>query len=264
MKSFKLTMSLAIMAILSGSAFAAGPHDSVSCLGCHSAHFAIDDKIFAVKNTKMMNPRTKESFDGLVAKNCLGCHELVQFGGAGIRPVHMHTTHPIGMVPNPKIASVPKNMLKDGKLDCVSCHEPHPSNTNFMYLRVDIGKDGSNVQKLCAACHSSKADFKSVGIKKVEDIKIFSAMNQDLGAGYFSRDEVNIENKTPSYIIPLGKLGDNDIMPNYQNQPDWVYAPTVDPLKEFKKPEYKKARNAAAKKAKAKAKAAKKTNTKTK
>ena len=240
MKSFKLAMSVAIVGLLSSTANAAGPHDSVTCLGCHSAHFAIDDKIFAVKNTRMMNPRTKESFDGLIAENCLGCHELTQFGGAGIRPVHMHTTHPIGMKPNPKIASVPQNMLKDGKLDCVSCHEPHPSNKNFMYLRVDTGKDGENIQKLCAACHSAKADFTSVGIKKVSDIKIFSSMNQDLGAGFFDRDKVNIENPTPSYIMPLGAIGDNDIMPNYQNQPDWVYAPTVDPLAEFKN--YKKAK----------------------
>ena len=234
MKSLKLAISVALVTMLSNSAFAAGPHDSVTCLGCHSTHFAVDDKIFAVKNTVMKNPLTKENFDGLIAKNCLGCHELTQFGGAGIRPVHMHTTHPIGMVPNPKIASVPQSMLKDGRLDCVSCHEAHPSNKNFMYLRVDTGKEGENIQKLCAACHSAKADLTSVGVKKVSDIKIFSAMDQEKGSGFFSRDNVRIENKTKSYVKPLGPIGDNDIMPNYQNQPDWVYSPTINPLDDFK------------------------------
>lgn len=222
---------------------AAGPHDGITCLGCHSTHFAVDDKIFAVKNTKMKNPLTRESFDKLTAKNCLGCHELVEYGGAGIKPVHMHTTHPIGMIPNPKIASVPKNLLKNGMLDCISCHEAHPSNKSFMYLRVDTGKKGANIQKLCAACHSSKADLASMGIKSVNDIKIFSAMDQEKGAGFYKRNKVIIQNKTKSYIKPLGKLPANDISPNYQNQPSWVYSPTINALDDFKKPSKKKKRS---------------------
>jgi predicted CXXCH cytochrome family protein len=213
---------------------AAGAHDGITCLGCHSAHFAVDDKLFAVKNTKMKNPLTRDSFDKLTAKNCLGCHELVEYGGAGIKPVHMHTTHPIGMVPNPKIASVPDTLLKNGMLDCVSCHEAHPSNPNFMYLRVNTGDTGGDIQKFCAACHSSKADLASMGVNNVNDIKFFSAMDQAAGAGDFKRNEVNIDNKTKSYIMPLGELQDNDIIPNFQNQPSWVYAPTVNPLDDFK------------------------------
>lgn len=223
-----------IVALVPTILSAAGPHDGITCLGCHSPHFAVDDKIFAVKNTKMKNPLTKESFEKLTARNCLGCHELAEYGGAGIRPVHLHTTHPIGMVPNPKIASVPNNMLKNGMLDCVSCHEAHPSNKNFMYLRVNTGAGGDNIQKFCAACHDAKVDYDSAGIKSVNDIKIFSAMNQEKGSGFFSRDKVVIENKTKKYIKPLGKIPENDIMPNYQNQPDWVYAPTVNPLDDFK------------------------------
>lgn len=240
MNSLKLAFAMFFVSILSSNLFAAGPHDDVTCLGCHSTHFAVDDKILAVKNTKMKNPLTKESFEKLTAKNCLGCHELPEFGGAGIRPAHLHTSHPIGMVPNPKIASVPENLLKDGKLDCVSCHEAHPSNKNFMYLRADIGKGGEKVQNLCAVCHDAKVDYASAGIKSVNDIKIFSAMDQEKGSGFFMRDKVIIENKTPQYIKPLGKIPENDIMPNYQNQPDWVYAPTVNPLDDFKETPKKK------------------------
>jgi len=227
--------TLAFVALMLGISFggtnllAAGPHDAITCLGCHSAHFAVDHKLFAVKNTNQKNPLTKDNFEKLTAKNCLGCHQLSEYGGAGVRPVHMHTTHPIGMVPNPKIASVPKGMLKDGRLDCVSCHEAHPANKNFMYLRVDTGVEGENIQKLCAACHDAKVDYESAGINHVSDIKIFSAMDQRKGSGFFLRDEVTIENKTVEYIEPLGELPANDILPNYQNQPDWVYAPTKDP-----------------------------------
>ena len=223
---------IAILVLFNIGAHAAGPHDGITCLGCHSAHFAVDHKLFAVKNTNQKNPLTKTTFDKLVAKNCLGCHQLAEYGGAGVAPIHMHTTHPIGMVPNPKIASVPDTMLKDGRLDCVSCHEAHPSNKNFMYLRVDTGESGEEIQKLCAACHDSKVDYASVGIDKLEDIKIFSAMDQEKGAGFYLRDEVRIENKTPEYIQPLGKFT-NDLAPNYTNQPDWVYAPEINPQAEL-------------------------------
>ncbi|MCF6339189.1 MAG: cytochrome c3 family protein [Sulfurimonas sp.] len=232
-KGIKGLVLALMIAVMPNVLSAAGAHDGITCLGCHSPHFAVDDKIFAVKNTVMKNPLTREGFDQLTAKNCLGCHELVEYGGAGIKPVHMHTTHPIGMVPNPKVASVPDSLLKNGMLDCVSCHEAHPSNPNFMYLRVDVGDTGANIQKFCAACHSSKADLGSMGINNVDDIKFFSAMDEEAGSGEFSRNEVIIDNKTPSYIMPLGKIPPNDIIPNYQNQPDWVYAPTINALDDF-------------------------------
>lgn len=227
---FRKNLFLIVLLIFSVEVYAAGPHDGITCLGCHSAHFAVDDKIFSVKNKKMVNPRNGASLEGLVARSCLGCHELEQFGGAGIKPVHLHTTHPIGMKPNPKIADVPENLLKDGKLDCISCHEPHPSNKNFMYLRVKTNK-GASVQNFCVTCHSVKGDLESMGIKDAKSIKIFSAMDQSKGAKGFLRDEVNIHNDTPSYVMPLGKNNTNDIVPNYQNQPDWVYAPEIDPFK---------------------------------
>ena len=225
--------SIVVASLLANVAlFAAGPHEAVSCLGCHSLHFAIDDKAFAVKNERMRLPITGEDLQKLTAKSCLGCHELPEFGGAGIRPVHLHTTHPIGVVPNPKIADMPENLRKNNMIDCVSCHDPHPSNKNFMYLRVDTGASGSNMQKLCVTCHSAKGDMEMIGVKDAKDIKLFSSMDQQKGAGSYPRDEVTIQNETPSYIKPLGKLPENDLIPNYQNPPSWVYAPEVNPLEE--------------------------------
>jgi len=215
--------------------YGAGVHEAVSCLGCHSPHYAVDDKIFAVKNTLMNNPRTKEQLEGLVAANCLGCHELEEFGGAGIRPIHLHTTHPIGIVPNKQIADVPDNLLKNGKLDCISCHDPHTSNPNFMYLRVNTGEQGENMQYFCAMCHSSKADLKMLGINNANEMKVFSSMNQAKGAGEYLRNKVEAMHATPKYIKPLGKIPKNDITPNYQNPPSWVYAPEIDLTSELNK-----------------------------
>jgi predicted CXXCH cytochrome family protein len=230
MKGLKV---LALGAVMTSSLFAAGPHHDITCLGCHSAHYAVDHKIFSVKNEKMRNPINKETLDKLVAKNCLGCHETIEFGGAGVRPIHLHTTHPIGITPNPKIADVPANMLSDGKLDCTSCHEAHPSNKNFMYLRVDVGASGENIQNLCVTCHSAKGDLEKLGIKDAGSIKVFSAMDQEKGSGNFLRDEVRTKNATPKYVKPLGKLQPNDIVPNYMDKPAWVDAPEINPLEDM-------------------------------
>ncbi len=214
---------------LSTGLFAYGPHEGLDCLGCHSTHFAVDHKLLAVKNTNMKNPLTEETLNKLVARNCLGCHQLPAYGGVGVKPVHLHTSHPIGMAPNSKIASVPDNLLKNGLLDCVSCHEVHPSNPNFAYLRVDVGQAGSQIQNLCATCHSAKVDLANAGIKDVDQIKVFSAMDQEKGSGFTPKKDVRIENKTKHYVKPLGKIPANDITPNYQNPPSWIYAPEINP-----------------------------------
>ncbi len=232
----KIRIITAGLLLNTAALFAAGPHEAVSCLGCHSLHFAIDDKAFAVKNEVMKLPITGKDIQNMTAKNCLGCHELPEFGGAGVRPVHLHTTHPIGVVPNPKIADMPENLRKSNMIDCISCHDPHPSNTNFMYLRVDTGKSGENIQKFCVTCHSAKGDLAMIGIKSPKEIKLFTSMDQERGPGFYPRDSVVIQNVTPSYIVPLGKLPENDLLPNYQNPPSWVYAPEINPLKLFDKP----------------------------
>lgn len=135
------------------------------------------------------------------------------------------------MKPNPKIANVPETMLRNGLLDCISCHEVHPSNPNFAYLRADVGKDGTSIQNLCAMCHSAKVDLAAAGIKDPNKIKIFSAMDQKKGAGFYSKSQVTVTNETKEYITPLGKLPANDLLPNYQNPPSWVYAPEINPDK---------------------------------
>jgi predicted CXXCH cytochrome family protein len=82
---------------------------------------------------------------------CLGCHNDEQ----GIMPVNLATTHPTGV----KItyAKVPAQVLKDGKFSCVSCHNPHPSNSNYKYLIVDTA-DGKNMGTFCAKCHGAQSD----------------------------------------------------------------------------------------------------------
>ncbi|MFZ6017653.1 MAG: cytochrome c3 family protein [Nitrospirota bacterium] len=163
-----LILSLALPAI----SFAAGGHDGLNCTGCHDIHSAKGPIIFAVpENKKSINPRTNQPFATTTAL-CLGCHETMEKGGLGIKAISAHISHPYGVVPNPKVAIVPEVFLRDGRLECVGCHDPHPSNTYHRYLRVETAK-GVKMAEFCALCHSAKADP-----RVLKEMRIFDSMDQ--------------------------------------------------------------------------------------
>jgi predicted CXXCH cytochrome family protein len=151
---------LALALVTPAAALATGAHDSVGCAGCHSIHTAKGEMIFAVAPNKgAINPKTKQPYTGATAF-CLACHEDAGKGGQGYAPVHANMSHPYGLPSvDPKIAKVPAELLRDGgKFDCLGCHDPHPSNPNYKYLRVDTGPKGQNMDAFCAVCHPIKAD----------------------------------------------------------------------------------------------------------
>ncbi|MDI3281567.1 MAG: cytochrome c3 family protein [Bacillota bacterium] len=181
-------------------ALAAGPHDALNCTGCHSIHYAVGAKAFAVNNDKVANPRGDSNVGGVSAL-CLGCHEETKNGGAGIKPISVHRTHPIYLVPNNKIAKVPPQLLVNGRLECTSCHDPHPSNPAYRYLRVDT-KGGAAMGAFCAACHPAKVDLASYGLKSQDALPIFSSMDESKGALFAPAAQITIHNETPNYIKP--------------------------------------------------------------
>jgi len=158
--SLATRLLLVIALVFPTAAFASGAHDSVGCAGCHSAHSAKGDIISAVApNRGAVNPKTKQPYGGTTAL-CLGCHEESGKGGQGYAPVHPNMSHPYGLASvNPKVAKVPAELLREGgKFECLGCHDPHPSNPNYKYLRVDTGDKGQNMDTFCAVCHPIKAD----------------------------------------------------------------------------------------------------------
>ncbi|HSQ78045.1 MAG TPA: cytochrome c3 family protein [Nitrospirota bacterium] len=178
MRSVVLLCAAIMLCLVPVVAFAAGAHDGLECTGCHALHTAKDGSlIFAVDaNKKDINPRTKQPYGGITAL-CLGCHDTPEKGGQGIKPVDSHTSHPYGLTSvNAKVARVPAEFLKDGKFECTSCHDPHPSNTNYKYLRVDTA-NGSKMDVFCAACHPMKADPKSAAASKTT---LFNSMDENL------------------------------------------------------------------------------------
>jgi hypothetical protein len=161
----RLALALALAA--PAAALAAGGHDSVGCVGCHAIHTAKGEIIFAVApNKTSVNPKTKTSYTGTTAL-CLGCHEESSKGGQGYAPVHANLSHPYGLATvDPRIAKVPPELLREGgRFECLGCHDPHPSNPNFKYLRVDTGAKGQNMDGFCGVCHPIKADAATVATK---------------------------------------------------------------------------------------------------
>lgn len=168
MKILPVFLFVMLLLLLPSVVLAAGGHESLSCTGCHGIHTAKGDIIFVVApNTKELD-NTGKPYTGVTAL-CLGCHSAN--GGMGILPVSGKHSHPYSVKPNPKVAAVPGNVLRAGKLECVGCHDPHPSNPNFRYLRVGTSK-GANMANFCSLCHSSKSG------KKIDAAQIFDSMDE--------------------------------------------------------------------------------------
>ncbi|HUL60802.1 MAG TPA: cytochrome c3 family protein [Anaeromyxobacteraceae bacterium] len=168
-----LIAALAVVAPV--AAFPAGGHDSIGCTGCHSIHTAKDTLIFAVQaNKQLLNPKTKQPYTGTTAL-CLGCHADSNQGGQGYAPVHANMSHPYGLASvNPKIAKVPPELLREGgRFECLGCHDPHPSNPYYKYLRVDTA-NGQKFDAFCGVCHPIKADVASLGAK----VTFFTSMDE--------------------------------------------------------------------------------------
>ena len=104
-------------------------------------HTAKGEVIFAVQpNKQSLNPKTKQPYSGTTAL-CLGCHEDSDKGGQGYAPVSASTQPPVrNRVGEREGRQGPAELLRDGRFECIGCHDPHPSNPNYKYLRVDTAK----------------------------------------------------------------------------------------------------------------------------
>ncbi len=145
-------LPLAVSLLLPLAARAAGPHDALQCAGCHAKRDVM------AGNKVYLDPASKQPFPGTTGV-CLACHQVREAGGKGNAPVARHDSHPFGITTyNPKKARVPEIYLMAGRFECMSCHDPHPSNANYKYLRTDVGKTGEKIDHFCSLCHPRKAD----------------------------------------------------------------------------------------------------------
>ena len=146
-----------LAALLPRSARAAGGHDRLACVGCHGIHTAKGTQLAAIPPNFQAPERRTGMPHGPVTALCLSCHGDADEGGKGIAPVSAHMLHPFSLATvNARVAKVPEDLLRGGRFECVACHDPHPSNPNWRYLRVALGGSGA-VAPLCNVCHPRKA-----------------------------------------------------------------------------------------------------------
>jgi predicted CXXCH cytochrome family protein len=164
---------LAVLAtLLARPVLATGGHEKLGCVGCHAMHASQGELLATVPaNEQMAEGRTGKPHGPLTAL-CLSCHADVADGGKGIRPISGHIIHPFSIEhPNPRIARVPEELLRGGRFECVSCHDPHPSNPNYRYLRIPV-TSAAGVSTLCVVCHTRKAD------PNAAPARLFSSMDE--------------------------------------------------------------------------------------
>lgn len=149
---------LVLAGALPFGSLASGGHDAVGCVGCHSAHAVRGDALFALSpNTTLIDPRTGQAHSSPSAL-CLSCHADREDGGRGAAPVSNHFQHPFSVAKvNPRLAQVPPELLRNGRFECIACHDPHPSNPNYRYLRIAVTRAPS-LSEFCRVCHPRKAD----------------------------------------------------------------------------------------------------------
>ncbi|MGB8932111.1 MAG: cytochrome c3 family protein [Anaeromyxobacteraceae bacterium] len=151
-------LAIALVVAAPVAARGLGGHDKIGCTGCHSMHAAKGEELYAVApNQKMLNPKTQRPHSP-VTQFCLACHAPTEEGGKGLGSVANHLGHPFSAeAVNPRLAKVPAELLRDGQFECVACHDPHPSNPNYRYLRVASGKQAPAMTVFCVVCHPGKA-----------------------------------------------------------------------------------------------------------
>ncbi len=81
----------------------------------------------------------------------------------GFKIIDLHETHPVGIVTKKVILPEESRGFKwqENQLTCLGCHDHHPSNPNYKYLRwpTDGGED---INGFCAHCHADKVQPESV------------------------------------------------------------------------------------------------------
>jgi hypothetical protein len=166
----RLATALALLAPL--PALALGGHDKLGCVGCHAMHAGKGEHLAALPpNAKMLDPRTNKPHQP-VTQGCLACHADAAEGGKGYASIANHFGHPFSReAVNPRLARVPDELLRDGHFECISCHDPHPSNPNYRYLRLP-GDKAPSMTLFCGVCHPRKADPNSVAPQ------LFSSMDE--------------------------------------------------------------------------------------
>jgi len=137
------------------------------CLSCHAPEKG-DDRILDEEFVEEMErkealaeeKKKKEMFQemGVEDTKAIFGELMLEPVDVGFRVIDLHESHPVGIVVDKVILPKESRGFKgqENQLTCLGCHDHHPSNPNYMYLRWPTDK-GKNIPKFCAHCHPEMA-----------------------------------------------------------------------------------------------------------
>jgi hypothetical protein len=132
-----------------------GGHDD--CNICHKNAKEKEFDLIVKVEEKLFNPFTNKPYGKLDAF-CLSCHKMSS-----------KTSHPVGVVPSSKKILVPKEAMgfpgQEREISCLSCHNPHPDNENYKYLRWPT-ENRWNLAGFCINCHPSQGGPHQIVLRK--------------------------------------------------------------------------------------------------
>jgi|GEM_PF-937213 len=144
-------MATAILTSLTGvqevHAATEGTKHDFGCKACHDIH---NPKGQSLWPTPLVHGDGKQISLTPQDAMCYACHKAENKGGKFFLPGH---SHPINVVPSAK-TKIPKVLgttYVEGVgrvITCVSCHDPHSSNSKFLKIKNEN-------DALCKACHVS-------------------------------------------------------------------------------------------------------------
>lgn len=112
---------------------------SKSCLSCHTVHNCDNKRLL----------KRKEN-DG-----CLECHR--KGGNAEKLLVDLNRSHPVNVVVNGQLSKTFK-LSPEGRLTCVTCHDPHSPGSRNTMKKEFLRGDYTDTDAFCAACHETQKE----------------------------------------------------------------------------------------------------------
>ncbi len=161
----------------SGHGIAANPRTPRAKLGCESchgpgkAHAEAGGDVKLIKNPTRMEPREASStcltchsrgahaaWEGSAHDvrqlSCTTCHGVHEFKAEKAQLKTRDETELCGTCHRDKVAKLDRSghmPLREGKMECSTCHNPHGSQNNVRLLRA-----GNSIVESCATCHTDK------------------------------------------------------------------------------------------------------------
>lgn len=132
------------------------------CSLCHDVHQGQKEVLFKeIPNTTTQNPRTGKL--KRMSSLCLACH-AEEPDGAGFMPIDLKMSHPVGIkAKKVKLPEASKGFKgEEENITCMGCHDPHPRNKNYKYLRWKV-KGTYYLNTMCQQCHVEEGNPKGTG-----------------------------------------------------------------------------------------------------